>query len=247
MFQTITTLGLGDIIPVSASSRMLMILVIVLLIALIFDQSLKLSEIISKTSKYDFEFHRSHHVIFMGDFSDFTLARILGEIYKSKSSFGEYKNILIVRNQPPSAEVIHLRDLQMFQDKLFYLQTDVLLESMPRKTNLKEAKAVYVLSNPANPNFQLQDNRNELLLRILENGFPFIPKIVSFHDPKILTSPWTCSFQRSPYVTMISLQAIMTSLMVESCFNPGISTIFCNLFTSCKIFPSFKNSDSIHW
>ena len=246
LFQTFLTMGFGDIVPCEASSRLFISLVIIIFSLVIIDQGYKLWDVKTKISLYDYDYKRRDHYLIIGYFTESSVQRMLMEIFKSENLKDNEQYILLVRNQPPSPEMLNLMEKfnsQMSENVVSYLQSSFMKDNILTKANVKHAKAILLMNDP---NLHANDNEILMLMNLLQDYNAFIRKIVQINDSRTLV--WKESPLSNPWNLQFSPKRLKMSLIVGSIFNKGVITLFNNLMLNSALFiPQAKTSLECQW
>lgn len=246
MFQTFFSVGYGDVVACASSSRILICILVLLFLCIAIDQLLKLHEIKSKTSLWEYDFKKHDHTIIVGFFNENSLLRILQELFKNDCE-NKIKHILLVRNIPPSIEFINLMDSAIYEGRISYLQNSLLSETMPIKSNMRKCRNVFLVNEcPSTFSYQ-QDKMLTALMHSIQECFPFITKVLRISHPEIAKSFYGNLNHWTPWNKVFSTLDLKSHLMVENIFNKGFSTIFSNLFSANRLLSMEKDLPNINW
>lgn len=245
VFQTITTLGYGDIFPTSSSSRTLMILLVIFVVIVICDQTIKYMEIYFRIRKNNFEYQGSNHILILGSPRDTSLLKIVNDILKDKKE-NLYSDILIVRDLSPSPEILGLLKNSYNDRRVYYLQCSIFQEASLRKANIERAKSIIMLSEEVYDNIEAKKSFYSLCNFICEL-FPLkykaivdnysSPVMIRHFDERILR-------RRTVLINTVILKAALIASTIKS---KGISVVFQNFFTQNKNYIKQSSLREIEW
>lgn len=246
VFQTMFSVGYGDVVPSASSSRIFICILVFLFIFILIDQIMKVYEIKSKTSPWDFEYRRQKHIVIIGMFNENSLLRILQEVFKLEEE-RKIKNILLIRSTAPSIEIMNLMENPIYEGKVSYLMCNLLSEAMIKKANIKRCREVFLVNESSSSNSYQQDKMLTSLMHLIQECFPFIPKILRLSDPEIAKRFYGYLNHWTPWNKVFSTITIKEILMVENIFNQGFTTIFSNFFCSNRLLSMHKELPNINW
>lgn len=153
MVVTVTTVGYGDIAPVTMEGRMSVIVIIMVIIGLFPNQYSELSRINSLTSKYERDSlkkrsNQKHlkHILILGDATKEAFLTFLTECYHSDHGSVERMTV-IMRNSPPSEDLINIINMPQFEGKITYLQGSPLNTSDLIRCQADQAHCCIILAN----------------------------------------------------------------------------------------------------
>lgn len=246
MFETIISLGYGDVVANSSSSRILICFLVFLFIFVLVDQIIKLHDVKSKTSRWDCEYKHQDHIVIIGMFNENSLLKILQELFKLEEE-RKIMYVLLIRNSPPSMEIINLMGNANYEGKVSYLQCNLLSETMISKSNIKKCREIFLVNeSPSTFSYQ-HDKMLMALMNLYQECFPFTPKILRVSDPEIGKRFYGNLNHWSPWNKVFSTITLKKILMVENIFNKGFSTIFSNFFCSNRLLYMQKDLTNINW
>lgn len=246
VFQTMFSVGYGDVVPSASSSRIFICILVFLFIFILIDQIMKVYEIKSKTSPWDFEYKRQKHIVIIGMFNENSLLRILQEVFKLEEE-RKIKNILLIRSTAPSIEIMNLMENPIYEGKVSYLKCNLLSEAMITKANIKRCREVFLVNESASSCSYQQDKMLTSLMHLIQECFPFTPKILRVSDPEIAKRFYGYLNHWTPWNKVFSTITIKEIMMVENIFNQGFTTIFSNFFCSNRLLSMQKELPNINW
>ena len=246
MFQTFFSLGFGDVVASTSSSRILICFLVLLFIFVAVDQVLKLHEIKSKTSPWDYEYKNQDHIIIVGMFNENSILKVLQELFKLEQE-QKIKHILLIRNIPPSMEIINLMESPNYEGKISYLQANLLSEGLTKKSNMKKCRSIFFINeSPSCLSYQ-HDKMLVALHHSIQDNFPFISKILRISSNEIAKEFYGKLNCWTPWNKVVSTITFKNILMVENIFNKGFSTIISNFFSSNRLLSMNKDLPKINW
>lgn len=246
MFQTFFSVGYGDVVANSSSSRILISVLVLLFLFVAVDQILKLVEIKSKTSPWDYEYKHHDHTIIIGMFNENCLLKILQELFKLEYE-NNIKHVLLIRNNPPSIEIMTLMENPIYEGKISYLQTPLLSEAMAHKANIKKCRNIFLVNESTAASSYQQDKMLVALMHSLQECIPFTPKIMRISHPELVKRFYGNLNHWTPWNKAFSTTFLKSIFMVENIFNKGFTTIFLNFFACNRLLSMEKDLSKNNW
>jgi len=229
MIVTSSTLGYGDIFPVTTLARMVTVVLVMSMVLIIGDQLGRISQLMAHYSKYDRRYNVSDHIVLMGFYQPHSLYRFLFEFYHP--DHGENKHrCIIIGEQSPSEELCSLMDLPIFDGRVQYLEGKPTYESTLRKANVSQADTVFVMTDQQGKELEANDSNAMLIVKAVQDHAQFVKTCVQLVRPVVLTyANW------ASWSTVVSTQEMKMGILGTSIHNRGFSTLVSGLHTSADI------------
>ena len=242
---TISTVGYGDIYPISEGGR---ILIICLIISAAYYIPKKTGEILSMledTSIYSREIFKSHpeipHLILCGSVSVEALVSFCEELFHDDHGPNE-KNVIILDKNKPTPEMRIFLHAGKYEMNLKYLEGNPMNEKDLERADITKAKAIVILTDKYATNPHEIDHQN-ILLALYIKKFLLKKKIINSTIYLQLIKPEN----KIHYITgleslsidskisedrIIVVEEIKMNLLSKSCLLPGIIPLISNLVRS---------------
>ena len=242
---TFSTVGYGDIYPITEGGRILIICLIVLAAYYIPLKTGEIVSILKGTSVYSREIYKSNaeiaHIILCGFISVEALISFCEELFHEDHGSTE-KNVIILDKEMPSREMKLFIHAGKYEMNLKYLQGDPMSESDLDRADISKAKAIVILTDKYSNYPLVMDHQNILLALYIKKYF--IKK--SLPDPAIylqLIKPESKihyfngidSLSLNNNIIkdrLIIIEEIKMNLLSKSCLSPGIIPLIANLVRS---------------
>lgn len=230
MIITIFTIGYGDYFPLTSLARAIIGLFIIIVIVIVSQQTSKLGELVKNTSPYRkvYKTEPNRHIIVSGNFSGTTLYRFLKELYhidhniKMKSC-----KVLIVKDQPPSKEILALLNHPVYEDALQYLEGNLIDEKILKNSAVKLSKGVFILTDQYEDDVGGNDIYAILVSSAVREYSGMTPVFLQVVKPDLLIHNYWAGWN-----TGFSTWQLKLSMLAANVFTPGFSTFMCNLIVS---------------
>lgn len=229
MIVTSSTLGYGDIYPVTTLSRMVSVVLVMSMVLIIGDQLGRISQLMAHYSKYDRRYNVSDHIVLMGFYQPHSLYRFLFEFYHP--DHGENKRrCIIVGEKTPSEELCSLMETPIFDGRVQYLEGKPTYESTLRKANVSLADTVFVMTDQQGKELEANDSNAMLIVKAVQDHAQFVKTCVQLVRPVALTyANW------ASWSIIVSTQEMKMGILGTSIHNRGFSTLVTGLHTSVDI------------
>jgi potassium large conductance calcium-activated channel subfamily M alpha protein 1 len=238
---TIGTLGYGDIVPNNKLSKVVVFLEIILVLILLPSSTNKLLDALNARSIYNnqmYDSQKKKHIMLLGFFNGETLKHFLEELYHPDHGTTEIDTV-ILRNEPPSDEILVLLKLQAYHSKVFYLQGNPLeMESLAR-AQAHKALCVIILSRKAQDINSVDEDYKIMqwalsiksFSKIRRNKVTRVCLQVNFSSNKNLYK--YVSNRKSQVLDHVTCtEELKLKLIAKNCVCPGIITLIASLLTS---------------
>ena len=242
---TISTIGYGDIYPISEGGRVLIICLIILSAYYVPKKTGEILTILDNTSIYSRENYKSNseipHLILCGNVSVEGLESFCEELFHVDHGSNE-KNIIILDKNKPSSDMRLFLHSGKYEMNLKYLEGNPMNEKDLERADVTKAKAIVILTNkyslcPHNIDYQnillalyikkflLKKNiiKSTIYLQLIkpENKIHYISGLESLSIDNKLNDD-----------RIIIIEEIKTNLLSKSCLIPGIIPLITNLVRS---------------
>ncbi|OQV21626.1 Calcium-activated potassium channel slo-1 [Hypsibius exemplaris] len=227
---TISTVGYGDIYPLSAWGRLFTCLFIMAALGLFASSIPDIAGMVGTRYKYGGKFKLesgSHHIIVCGHITHGIAKQIMDNCFHNDH---EVKNLSVVfiSDDDPDLEMEAL--LKMNFTQVIYLQGDVLNNRDLERVAIKDAFACLIIADRSPERENSEDALNIMRVISIKNVHPTTRVIVQLlhrHNQTYLYNLPTWSAFRGD--TVINVYAIRMTFLAMSCQAMGFSTLMSNL------------------
>ena len=242
---TISTVGYGDIFPISEGGRILIICLIVLAAYYIPLKTGEILSILKDTSMYSREIYKSTpeipHLILCGFVSVEALVSFCEELFHEDHGPNE-KNVIILDKDMPTQEMRLFLHAGKYEMNLKYLQGNPMNEKDLERADITKAKAIVILTDKYSLNPHAIDHQN-ILLALFIKKYMLKQKIINSTIYLQLIKPENKIHYLSGLESlsidsklnddrMIIIEEIKMNLLSKSCLIPGIMPLIANLVRS---------------
>jgi len=226
---TSSTLGYGDIYPLTATARLISVVLIVVLVYVISDQVSRISYLVSNCSKYDKKYSLANHIIVTGYYTHRSLNSFLNEFYHTDHGYQKASCLVVGANYPPPEVVQTIKEART-SAKVYYLEGDPFSKSTMKKANIFMANAVFILTTQNSENLEETDMRSILISKQIQHLVPYTPTYLQ------LVNPYKSSdSELAPWNTVVSLKKFKMCILGLSLFNKGFTVSVSGLLTSLDL------------
>lgn len=242
---TFSTVGYGDIYPITEEGRILIIFLIILAAYYVPLKTGEMVSIFKGTSVYSRDIYKSNpdisHLVICGYVSVEALISFCEELFHEDHGSTE-KNVIILDKEMPSQEMklfIHAGKHEM---NLKYLQGNPMNESDLERADITKAKAIVILTNKYSNYPHVMDHKNILLALFIKKYFikkclPDSTIYLQIIKPEnkihyLNGLDCLCINNKINKDRLIIIEEIKMNLLSKSCLSPGIIPLIANLVRS---------------
>lgn len=235
----LTTIGYGDIYPISTPSRMVLIVVLLINLNSVSIFLSKLTDVIYLISPYIKRYTFKNHLVVVGELPATFLRYFLQELQEydkiqkklsQNSDKSKLEHVLIVDKKKPTVEVELILQDTSFDFEIKYLMDNMLTKKWCDLSNLKKAKRLFIfaIDHQENESVSVQNDLSTLAMakrlemEYIELNMTLVLSTDAFDNFK-------SSFSRN--VTVLSHQLLNNQIMANSLENQGFSTWLTHLMT----------------
>ena len=242
---TFSTVGYGDIYPITEGGRILIICLIILAAYYIPLKTGEILSILKGTSVYSREIYKSNaeiaHIIICGFISVESLISFCEELFHEDHGSSE-KNVIILNKEMPSREMKLFIHAGKYEMNLKYLQGNPMNEKDLERADISKAKAVVILTDKYSNYPFIMDHQNILLALYIKKYFikKSLPDSAIYlqlikPESKIHYFNGLDSLSLNNNIIkdrLIIIEEIKMNLLSKSCLSPGIIPLIANLVRS---------------
>lgn len=225
---SISTLGYGDIAPVSTDGKFLISFVILLTFIVVPIQISRMSKIISSHTDYSSSYTEAKqhpHVVITGHIDVEMLSVFFGEFFHP-SNLNWNEKIVILNPSPPAVEVKKM--LNTHESKVKYIVGSPMLDEDLDRAMLHKASACYVLVNRNATRSQHADQCSALITIALRRGNPTCPIYA-----QVINAENAGTILKMGASDVMVAGLMKFSILGRSCEMCGLPTLLLNLLAQC--------------
>ncbi len=245
---TMSTVGYGDISPVTAVGKGFMIIFIIAGLAFFASILPKLVEVTTyyylKSQYAHFDLTRvPRHVIVCGHVTAVTAEEFLKDFLHPDRGDQE-THILFLHPERPDTELKNV--LRSFYTRVQFLLGSVLNGKDLDKAHILTSTSIFILANKHTNNPTEEDNANLLRVVSVKNTSDKVPVIVQFVSSFSKKQVLNIEGWSNGRDIAVCLNELKLGLLAQSCLCPGFSTLIANLFYTADFpkFTSFSGDDA---
>ena len=163
---SISTVGYGDITPITYMGKFLVVFLVLITIALIPKQTNELIQLIGAQSDYARNRYKSStdikHIIITGDVAIDSLKSFCLELFHPDHG-SQYKHAIIINPKIPSREMESLIFQKQYENFIHWLEGDPMNEKDLNRSDISKAKACVIFNNKNAVDPHSSDHKNILL------------------------------------------------------------------------------------
>jgi len=240
---TLSTVGYGDIFPLTELGRLVIVLLILIALILIPMQTNELIKLMSTSSVYARTSYKSNpevpHIVICGHVSTDALKNFCYELFHPDHGTQD-KNAVIIQNTLPAQEMKVFLHAGIYEVSLKYLQGNPIYEKILQRADILNSKACVIMTDKFNDDPHLVDHQNILLALSIKKYFLYHKKESQLYiqlikpENKVHYQSGLQSLNKSNFITdqVIIIEEIKMNLLSKSCLIPGIITMISNLVMS---------------
>ncbi len=253
VLTTMSTVGFGDIVPVSAAGQLVYVILMFVTLIVVARQLDQLTSMLKSQSKYsrDSYNHLSEHVIVCGDV-DVESLRVFLEEFTHKDHNTSHIRVVVLVNDDPNWDMQMLLDNSAFSN-VKYLRGSPLDRNDLLRCKILKASCVFILNESGSQNIIEADNR--CILRGLSvcaathkpDSDQSLSLVVQLHS--MLSKRRFLSILPLKHSThIICWEELRPSILSACCDNPCFGVFLCNWIKSFMYSESpFLNLRSHGW
>ena len=236
---TVTTVGYGDIAPITTRGRFFFMCLIGFSIVILPMLTNELFEILKSTSIYSRHRYKvkklSSHVLICGHLQSCSLREFFAELFHEDH---ESLNLhaVVLQPIPPNFEMLSILEDNIFSICVTYLEGSPLIEKDLRRAVAEKAIAVFLLTNKfaSNPDYEdaniiIQQLSITRYAQLNSNGFapPFCKQLIRPENRKHISSDY-----KELDDLVLCVNEIKMGMLAKSALFSGTNTLILNLISS---------------
>ncbi|ETP05919.1 hypothetical protein F441_17586 [Phytophthora nicotianae CJ01A1] len=226
---SISTLGYGDISPVSMIGKFVIAFVILFTFIVVPIQVNRIQATITSHTDYSSAYSEAKlhpHVILTGFVNADSLSVFFGEFFHP-SNLNWNERVVILNAAPPTPEINKV--LHAYDSKVQYIVGSPMLDEDLTRAVLSDASACYVLVNRQSSRPQYADQCCALITIALRRGNPTCPIYA-----QIINSRNAATLLKMGASDVIVVGMLKFSILGRSCQVNGLPTLLLNLLAQCN-------------
>ena len=238
---TITSVGYGEIFPISYISRLIVAIIIITLIIIVSKQNNEINLFIQSFNIFDQPYKQKNckHIIISGFLDSLMLKNFLRDFYFPKHRSSEKRvNIVIIQKNHPDDKLLSILSDSKYEDNLTLIVGDIMDKTVLDMAYIKGADRVFLMVDQRRYNF-----KEDLFLILACKNIAQISPVkinVQFNYSQSLVNDW------SDWNQSFASNQMKYSIIVKNYIVHGFSTFIMNLITSPKTF-HIKKIKNLPW
>lgn len=238
---TFTTVGYGDISPVTVLGQAFGMIILIIGVGLIGLKIGDMTTIITTANAYKSPYKTIEeigHIIITGTITKVSLKALLKEHFHpdhmTPEKF-EVEDVVIMNPTAPPPFVMHMLVHGDHALKVSYYEGDVMSQEDLDNVAINQAKHVHLLVNPEAPNHELDDARIMVRATALKSHNPNVTIHAQCHlivTKRHLEKLMTRGTEQHCPDAVVCLDLLKARMFAQNCLCPGSSTLIANLFAS---------------
>ncbi|KAF0714656.1 hypothetical protein AaE_011521, partial [Aphanomyces astaci] len=231
---TISTLGFGDLVPMSSNGKLAVI-------GLIFSTSILLplhisrySDILSRETEFDKSFkaekERNPHILICGEVNSGALDFFLRQFLHPNNINWKDKVVILCPGLPSN----NLRRILLnsaYEQRVVYLQGSAMLDSDLKRAGAANARLCFVLLNKLSTDGDRNDTASNLLTISLRHHTNDVPLFV-----QVLKTDNIRHVHMSGASNIICIDELKLGILAKTCVIPGLCAFLCNMLFTFRPF-----------
>jgi len=238
---TVSTVGYGDLAPLSVPGKFLVSIMIMTALAIISDTLNQIVTLITSQSPYARDSYSpsglAKHVVVCGKFDSTSMNDFLCEFFHpDHCARDEMFHVVILGQDTPDLTMKSLLEDERFFTHTKYIEGLVMMDKDLARARVDQAESVFILSNKDSSNSKDLDAATVFRAMSIKKYVRMQANKDIFIVMQLIQSRSRVNFQHSCYgntnFQIVCIDEIKQGLLAKSCLCPGFSTLVSNLITS---------------
>lgn len=239
---SISTLGYGDLAPVSTNGKFFIAFVIMLTFIVVPIRISSIAQIVSSHTDYASSYTEAKqhpHVVVTGHVSVEMMAVFFAEFFHP-SNLNWNERVVILNPRPPTVEVQKI--LHENESKVQYIVGSPMLDEDLARAVLDQASACFVLVNRNAVRSQHADQCSALITIALRRGNPTCPIYT-----QVINAANAGTILKMGASDVVVAGVMKFSVLARSCEMCGLPTLLLNLLANCHSDLDARASPTLQW